>query len=150
MLDYSDDSAKTAQMIEHAMTHGWVTMIEGRQPYRVDLCPQLMPQLAEAGFVRVEAPAFKIGEVLYHAKTRMMKVGFPATDKPEDLPVVSTNLVPLLIGHLRAWGSTHVYSVVVSRTAVWGLLPPDVCVSVCSCVVKPAPTGVLVADPEAG
>jgi len=130
-----------ATLIEAMKKEGWVPVTPERQPYTIDLCPQMMPALAAAGFTKIETPVFKVGDRIYNAKTRRVKVEFDATDKPEDLPDVNAQLLPLVIEHLRQIQSTCVLSVTVARLALFGYLPPKVVVAVRSARVPP--TGLL-------
>lgn len=129
-------SGNMATLIEAMKKEGWVPVTPERQPYRIDLCPQIMSGLAAAGFTKIETPVFKVGDRIYNARTRRMKVEFDATDKPEDLPNVNAQLLPLVIEHLRESQSTHILSVVVTRSALFGYLPPKVGVFTCSAKVS--------------
>jgi hypothetical protein len=118
----------TTKLIERMKKEGWVPVTPERQPYIIDLCPQMMPDMAAAGFTKVETPIFKIGDIHYTVKTRRLKVEFEATDKPEDLPNYNTQLLPMVIEHLHESLNTHVLSINVTRSALFGYLPPKVMV----------------------
>jgi hypothetical protein len=125
-----------AALIETMRANGWVPVTPERQPYRVDLIGQLMPALAAAGFVQALTPTFMAGGRANIVRSARMPAEIVATDKPEDLPDVNKELLPLMIELMRKSGYTHIHAVIVERAALYGLLPPTCLVGVRVAKVK--------------
>lgn len=125
-----------AALIKGMVEMGWVPVTPERQPYVMNLIDQLMPALAAEGFTQVSQPVFTANKTLHHVATRMVHANVTATDKPEDLPDVNKELLPILLTHLRRLGHTHIYSVIVARTPVHGYLSPLCAVSTRSATVR--------------
>jgi hypothetical protein len=116
-------------LIKSMVEMGWVPVTPERQPYVLNIVDQLRPALTAAGFAQVFAPTFVLSDKNYYVVTRMMHASVTATDKPEDLPDVNKELLPLLIAHLNKLGHTHVFAVTIARTPVHGYLSPLCAVS---------------------
>ena len=129
---------KMVEVIEQMKKDGWLPVTPERQPYQANVLPQLRVALAAAGFIFVDAPTFKIGDVNYCVCTRRCRVDIAAPLLDDPTIFGRPDFTEAVIQNLRKLGATHVFQVNVLRLALYGLLPPTASVSIRSARVRTA------------